>query len=649
MHRALLQVPSPARPARHVESHRRTLDLYANNGIADAQSTTVRLENALREAILENPHTDASSGAISNQRIATLRKLLQKATKELIRRCLHPPCVDLVSGTQSSHTKKKLSNPKKGSAKYSSNDVGLVSSMVLPLVEKIVCMREQAEARHSVFEKLEHDLRSALVRADEAEEKAELMRLTLEEKNASFLHQRTNKRSSKRDDQDKDTVAALVDKKPLGVRDRSASVASCQTDKVVVMMPSDHSKLALLAKNEKEKYQKLLKDHEAFVACKVNDQKENEIVKLLKDKLKRASEQHEEILKKQKRAFEAKEKEFLKKVRSAEKCYETSEKQLKSARSEIASIRKEVSALEKRLEGEKKRGSAGSEAFQTLVKERGKLLKQVKQVVGDSERLRACLIEAEADGHRLRAEISAQKKKVSTLEEKLAHNEAEQARREEVHAKQLEETFDAERRERESRMEVSDHVTKSVALQKALEAEKRMGELAVQKSAEVQERLRRNVEVEVKKSTMLQEELKAATLCLEVRKDDHAKSEAKWKAEKARLEEDLAKLREVAGARDGDKGDSKVGFLRDQLSQAHKQLENQRASHGREVSLLRKELHLEQRRTESLAREVNLLRANDTANFVTKRCSKRELIEGTMSSLRDRVQVEQANVIHIDR
>ena len=53
--------------------------------------------------------------------------------------------------------------------------------------------------------------------------------------------------------------------------------------------------------------------------------------------------------------------------------------------------------------------------------------------------------------------------------------------------------------------------------------------------------------------------------------------------------------------------------------------------------------------TESLAREVNLLRANDTANFVTKRCSKRELIEGTMSSLRDRVQVDQANVIHVDR
>ena len=65
-----------------------------------------------------------------------------------------------------------------------------------------------------------------------------------------------------------------------------------------------------------------------------------------------------------------------------------------------------------------------------------------------------------------------------------------------------------------------------------------------------------------------------------------------------------------------------------------------RACHGREIALLRKELQLEQRRTESLAREVNLLRANDTANFVTRRGSKRDLVASTMSSLQDRVRKE---------
>ena len=112
---------------------------------------------------------------------------------------------------------------------------------------------------------------------------------------------------------------------------------------------------------------------------------------------------------------------------------------------------------------------------------------------------------------------------------------------------------------------------------------------------------------------MLQEELEAATMCLEVRKEDHAKREAEWKAEKSRLQQAL----KAAGgsAKSETKSESRSKFLRTQLSQAQQRLENQRAAHGREIALLRKELQLEQRRTESLAREVNLLRANDTANF----------------------------------
>ena len=108
VHRVLLQVPSPARRARRhggapaaaaataaaTPSHRATLDLYAGNGIAKAQSTAVRLENALREAMLEDVRTSsstsASSGAIASKKLATLRKLLDRATRELVRRCLHP-------------------------------------------------------------------------------------------------------------------------------------------------------------------------------------------------------------------------------------------------------------------------------------------------------------------------------------------------------------------------------------------------------------------------------------------------------------------------------------------------------------------------------------------------------------------------------
>ena len=212
-------------------------------------------------------------------------------------------------------------------------------------------------------------------------------------------------------------------------------------------------------------------------------------------------------------------------------------------------------------------------------------------------------------------------------------------------AKQEEETFDAARRERESRKEASGYVAKSAALQQRLASEKRLGALAIRKNAEVHERLRREVEVEAKKAGMLQEELEAATLCLEVRKEDHAKREAEWMSEKSRLEQALKEA--VAGAKTIAKTDTGsggvgggVGFLRNQLSEARQRLENHRAAHGREVALLRKELQLEQRRTESLAREVNLLRVKDSANFVIKRGSKQELVDTTMSSLRDRVRKE---------
>ena len=59
--------------------------------------------------------------------------------------------------------------------------------------------------------------------------------------------------------------------------------------------------------------------------------------------------------------------------------------------------------------------------------ERGKLVAQVKQVVGDAERLRACLIKAEADGHRLRAELSDAHRATKKAKESLSRVELEHA------------------------------------------------------------------------------------------------------------------------------------------------------------------------------------------------------------------------------
>ena len=69
-------------------------------------------------------------------------------------------------------------------------------------------------------------------------------------------------------------------------------------------------------------------------------------------------------------------------------------------------------------------------------------------------------------------------------------------------------------------------------------------------------------------------------------------------------------------------------------------MEASRAAHGREVSLLRKELSLEQRRTESLAREVNLLRGSDKSKYEMKKMKggTSNMVNHTVSSLRDRAR-----------
>ena len=173
-----------------------------------------------------------------------------------------------------------------------------------------------------------------------------------------------------------------------------------------------------------------------------------------------------------------------------------------------------------------------------------------------------------------------------------------------------------------------------MALQQALASEKKLGALAIKKSAEVQERLRKEVEVEVKKAVMLQEELEAATMCLEVRKEDHAKREAEWKAEKSRLQQAL----KAAGgsAKSETKSESRSKFLRTQLSQAQQRLENQRAAHGREIALLRKELQLEQRRRAWPERELT----ESNHGLVTRRGSKRDLAMKHDSPPQDRVRKE---------
>ena len=319
VHRVLLQVPSPARRARRhggapaaaaataaaTPSHRATLDLYAGNGIAKAQSTAVRLENALREAMLEDVRTSsstsASSGAIASKKLATLRKLLDRATRELVRRCLHPSvgCPTSTREPASRHRKRHDTTARAG---------GVVSTLVLPLVEKVVALGEQAEAERAVYSQLEVDLKRARARAAAAEEKAELIRLTLDEKNSnnsnsilalSGMRRRASTISAEASATAPETAAVATS--------TSTAAVHCQTAEVVLMTPSAHRTLMNAAHDYRRQNDALLKERNVAAGSAHELRAKDAEVLALEAKLAKAAQTQERLLQQQKRSKQRKE------------------------------------------------------------------------------------------------------------------------------------------------------------------------------------------------------------------------------------------------------------------------------------------------------------------------------------------------------
>jgi len=161
-------------------------------------------------------------------------------------------------------------------------------------------------------------------------------------------------------------------------------------------------------------------------------------------------------------------------------------------------------------------------------------------------------------------------------------------------------------------------------------------------------------------------ELEAANLCIEVRRNEFKKKELEWTKAIEKLKNEQQKKHEYYD-QDADEqqhhGNSNqakphANFvhsssatnrnsnqrLRKQMQTLEAHMNTQRAAHGREVSLLRKELKLEQKRVNSLSREINLLRSTDTKHYTVQEISTEDgvdvatkrMVRQTLSSLRDR-------------
>ena len=121
----------------------------------------------------------------------------------------------------------------------------------------MVALREQADAERAVMSQLERDLKQANARASEAEEKAELIRLTLEEKNIN------NSAISSRPRRGPDPRPEVHDAKATSATTPSAVSTfevHCQTSDVVILTPAAHNKLKKTAHDYCKQNETLLKE-----------------------------------------------------------------------------------------------------------------------------------------------------------------------------------------------------------------------------------------------------------------------------------------------------------------------------------------------------------------------------------------------------
>ena len=673
VHKTLTFVPSPRRRvvkagARAVAAAsqnssltfgRKTLDLYANVGVEQAQTTTTRLSNKLTEAMQVETN------------ITTLQRLRAEAARELVRRCEE---IRKHLGIESSTKENGGANPESPTSikKKERKVKGHVVEYVLPLVDIVMGFKENVQRQRRTAMRLEKSVKQAEKKVKAAEEKAELMRITLD----SHLDEARGSSNRLKDAKHPLTTSSST---------TESSSLSCLSNVGVDTMNigSQTKEVDIFDEEKKKKLKNKIQREYDLKLLKIK--KENES---LKKKVASVEEDcHRRISAAEAMASSLDNTTNLTKMNNKHHIALTSLKN-KLASSKAMLIQKNNETKEMKLEIEKiskehkelmrRDKESESETFKNFVKERGQLLTQIKKTNEDSTHLRKTLIDAETMNNRLSSELDTERmasrtltRKVQTMET-MHSNEMDEMRNQFKEDQQI--MFDQERERRKVDLREKNDVKSVESLKATIESERRLVLMKEKQYEENQVRLKIDMKLETKKAQQLQEELEAANLCMEVRRNEHKRKEEEWTIEKKMMKK---KLRVLAGS-DTDGGNTSSNTnrsntssntnrstsssisdginvhanfvqshnredtrrLRSQMNTMQSKMEASRAAHGREVSLLRKELSLEQRRTESLAREVNLLRGSDKSKYEMKKMKggTSNMVNHTVSSLRDRAR-----------
>ena len=666
-HQILTCVPSPrrrvvkagARAVAAASQHssltfgRNTLDLYASVGLEEAQTTTERLCTRLRSAMLDE------------QNVVLLQKLRDESARELVRRCeelgKNIGIVELskkenVSSSSFMDAASNISPNTNTKGNTNTNDKnGLIAGYVLPLVQIVVSLEEDVQRQRRLVMRMEKSVTRADKRAKSAEEEASLIRMTLES------HLDTVRGPNRRR---KDHV--VIGNGESGFASSSTTSSGSTLSSVVTVETSDvniQTTEVLIFDNEMKKHwtqkiknelkeSKQLLDRENSTLKRRISMLKAENTKLLTEARSEtySLEEFQNMANKQK-------KEATKLLHAANAEKNKMEQQLlackkkeKSRCKDLATMKLEMQALLKNVAARRKGNEEESDAFRSLVQERGKLLAQIKNTNEDYSQLRSNLIDAESMNNRLSSELEAERLASRTLTRRIQTMEATHQDMMQQFKADQQTAFDRERLNRRTSQQQEQEAKQVKSLEATLESERRLVFMKEKQFEETQLRLKEEVKSEVHKAQQLQEELEAANLCMEVRRSEQKKKDREWVENRTALENELDELRAEINDNSSEGNNIKQGKLhanfvnnndsrrlRSQINTMKARMETQKASHGRQIGLLRTELSLEQKRTEQLAKEVNLLRMSDSTKYEMKRVNNSTtMVDHTLSSLRDR-------------
>jgi hypothetical protein len=628
-----------------------TLDLYASVGLEQAQTTTTRLSNKLTEAMQAETN------------VATLQRLRDEAARELVRRCEE---IGKHLGIESATKENNRAEESLSSSSLINTEgrkiKGHVIEYVLPLVDIVMGFKEDAQRQRRSAMRLEKSVKQAEKKAVAAEEKAELMRMTLDS------HMDETRGSSNRWKDAKLTASSSTTSSLSCLSDVATETADTESQTTEVDIFDEEKKKKLENKIQQKCETKLKKMSEK------NEVLEKKIASVEDDCHRRISAAeamarnlHSTVdLGEMRGEHQVKLESLKKQLESTKAMLIKKNKDTKEMKTEIEKISREHKELMRRGK------ESESEKFKNFVDERGRLLAQIKKTNDDYTHLRSNLIDAETMNNRLSSELDTERIASRTLTRRVQTMEIENKKELESMRNQFkadqQEMFDQERERRKADLREKDDVKSVESLKATIESERRLVLMKEKQYEENQVRLKQEMKSETKKAQQLQEELEAANLCMEVRRNEHKRKEVEWEAQKEDMKK---KVKLLAGGNDQSSSSAisegrnvHANFvhefvhgqqnsnhqqqhlhredtrrLRSQINTMQSKIEASRAAHGREVSLLRKELSLEQRRTESLAREVNLLRGSDKSKYEMKKVKGSDnMVTHTVSSLRDRAR-----------